>query len=165
MAENTDKKSSLFREKSLERIESPEKLNDYLRVTSPGVWLLLATVIVLLAGVCIWGCFGRIDATAPAAIVTKDGVSTCLVPVGALQGAISNRTVVVDGEEIALLEFEQEPQTITETTDIYTVLAGGLAVGDIVYPVALEKPLESDGVTAGKLITETISPASLFFDN
>ena len=38
-------KSKLFREKSLKAIESPEALNDYLRVTSPGVWLVLAAVI------------------------------------------------------------------------------------------------------------------------
>ena len=61
MAENTENnKNKLFREKNLERLESPEKLNDYLRVTSPGVWLILITVIVLLAGVCIWGVFGKI---------------------------------------------------------------------------------------------------------
>ena len=35
---NAGEKSKLFREKNLERLESPEQLNDYLRVTSPGVW-------------------------------------------------------------------------------------------------------------------------------
>ena len=60
MAENTDKRKGLFREKNIERMESPEKLTDYLSVTSPGVWLVMATIIVLLAGVCIWGVLGRI---------------------------------------------------------------------------------------------------------
>ena len=45
-----EKKANLFREKSLETIESPESLNDYLRVTSPGVWIILAAVIALLVG-------------------------------------------------------------------------------------------------------------------
>ena len=35
----------IFREKSLKRITSPEELSDYLRVTSPSVWLVLAAVI------------------------------------------------------------------------------------------------------------------------
>ena len=52
-------KSSLFREKSLERLESPEKLNDYLRVTSRGVWLVLARVIVGLIGGCRGGVCGE----------------------------------------------------------------------------------------------------------
>ena len=36
-----NKKVKLFREKSLEAVESPEALNDYLRVTSPGIWMVL----------------------------------------------------------------------------------------------------------------------------
>ena len=47
--------SKLFREKSLERIASPEQLNAYIRVSTPSVWLLLAAVVILLAGVCVWG--------------------------------------------------------------------------------------------------------------
>ena len=53
-------KTKLFREKNLERLESPEQLNDYLRVTSPGVWMILSAVVLLLIGVFIWGVFGRI---------------------------------------------------------------------------------------------------------
>mgnify|MGYP007056258072 CR=1 FL=1 len=38
-------KVKLFRERSLEAIESPESLNDYLKVTSAGVWLVMGAVI------------------------------------------------------------------------------------------------------------------------
>ena len=50
-------KSKVFRQTSMDRIQSPEQLNDYLRVTDPSVWVLLAAVIVLLAGVLVWGSF------------------------------------------------------------------------------------------------------------
>ena len=46
---------SLFRKKSLDRISSPEQLNDYLRVTNPTVWVVLGAVILLLLGVIVWG--------------------------------------------------------------------------------------------------------------
>ena len=45
----------IFRKKSLDRISSPEQLNDYIRVANPGIWMILAAVIILLAGVCVWG--------------------------------------------------------------------------------------------------------------
>ena len=45
----------LYRKVSLEHIESPEQLNEVLRVTSPSVWVLLAAVIVLLLGFLVWG--------------------------------------------------------------------------------------------------------------
>ena len=163
MAEQT-KKENIFREKSIERLESPEKLNDYLRVTSAGVWLVLSAVVVLLIGVCIWGIFGRIEATSPAAVVTKDGQSICLVPMAALEGVIEHHTVSVDGEKKEIAVSSSEPEVITEDTDIYTILAGNLSVGDIVFPMVLLEPLPSDGVVSGALLTETLSPASLFFD-
>ena len=41
----------IFRQKSMEKISSPEQMNDYIRVSNPSVWMILAAVIVLLAGV------------------------------------------------------------------------------------------------------------------
>lgn len=157
-------KSSLFREKNLERLESPEKLNDYLRVTSPGVWLVLASVIVLLIGVCIWGVFGTIQATTKAAVVTQDGQSTCLVPAAALQGVLENRTVEIDGVKMGLEPAVLEPDVISDSTNVYIMLAGGHKVGDIVYPITLTEPLKADGIVTGTLVTETLSPMSLFFN-
>ena len=163
MAEKTEKKDRLFREKNLERLENPEKLNDYLRVTSPGVWLVLAAVIVLLVGTVIWGIFGTIKATAQAAIVTEDGASRCLVPEDALEGVINYRTVTVDGKEMELAPGVLEPQVISENTNIYIMLAGKLSIGDIVYPVELTESLEENGIVTGTLLKETISPVGLFF--
>ncbi|MBQ7678765.1 MAG: hypothetical protein IJT34_02835 [Butyrivibrio sp.] len=51
----------IFREKSMERVSSPEQLNDYIRVTTPSVWLILIAVLFLLAGVLVWAVFGRIQ--------------------------------------------------------------------------------------------------------
>ena len=55
--EKTPEKVGIFRKKSIERISSPEQLHDYIRVTTPGVWLVLIAIIILLVGVviCIQG--------------------------------------------------------------------------------------------------------------
>ncbi|WP_026658454.1 hypothetical protein [Butyrivibrio sp. AC2005] len=55
MAEN-----SIFRNKSIERVSSPEQLNDYIQVTTPSVWIILLAVIILIVGMLIWGIFGEI---------------------------------------------------------------------------------------------------------
>ena len=60
MADNNSK-SSVFREKSINRVSSPESLNDYIRVTSPSVWIVLLALVVLLAGMLAWSFFGRIE--------------------------------------------------------------------------------------------------------
>ena len=54
---------NLFREKNVERIASPEQLNDYIHVSNPSVWIALAAFAVLLVGICIWGIFGTLDTT------------------------------------------------------------------------------------------------------
>ncbi|MBQ9361529.1 MAG: hypothetical protein IJT96_10905 [Lachnospiraceae bacterium] len=61
MPEN--KTSRLFREKSIERVSSPEQLDDYIRVTHPGVWMILLAIIILLAGVIVWAAFGTVSFT------------------------------------------------------------------------------------------------------
>ena len=53
--------SELFRKKSLERISSPEALNDYIRVTSPAVWLILIATVILLLGMLAWSVFGTVE--------------------------------------------------------------------------------------------------------
>ena len=43
MADNTQ---TVFRKKTLDRIASPEQLTDYLRVTNPGIWVVLGAVLM-----------------------------------------------------------------------------------------------------------------------
>ena len=62
MSEKKHNGSGIFREKSIERVSSPEELNDYIRVTSPSVWLVLAALIILLAGMLVWSIFGTVEA-------------------------------------------------------------------------------------------------------
>ena len=157
-------KTKLFREKNLERLESPEQLNDYLRVTSPGVWMILSAVVLLLIGVFIWGVFGRIEATKQAAVITENGESTCIVPDTAIKGVLQYRTVKIEGEEKELVPDVLEPQVIKESSNVYVMITGGLKVGDIVYPINLAEPLGADGITAGTLVTEELSPIELFFN-
>ena len=46
--------NGLFRKKSIDRISSPEELHDYMRVTSPRLWMILAAVVLLLVGFIVY---------------------------------------------------------------------------------------------------------------
>ena len=63
----------LFRKQSLERLSSPEQLNDYLKVTNPSVWILLISVIMLLVGLIIWSCFTSIESSVSGNGIVKNG--------------------------------------------------------------------------------------------
>ena len=58
-------KESIFRKSSLDRVSSPEQLNEYIRVARPSVWVVLGAIVALLAGVLAWGIFGEIDGVHP----------------------------------------------------------------------------------------------------
>lgn len=57
--------SGIFRQKSLERVSSPEALNDYIRVTTPSVWFVLLALVVLLVGMLAWSALGTVEKHAP----------------------------------------------------------------------------------------------------
>lgn len=54
----------IFRKKSIDRIASPEQLEDYLHVTGAPVWVLLISVLLLLVGLLIWSGFVAIESYA-----------------------------------------------------------------------------------------------------
>ena len=68
--------ASVYRKTSMERIQSPEQLNDYLRVTNPSVWVILAAVVLILAGALIWGSFAHIDSYVTGVAEVRDGIMT-----------------------------------------------------------------------------------------
>lgn len=51
---------SLFRKKNLERISSPEQLNDYIKVSNPSVWLIISALIIIIIAFSIWAFSGNI---------------------------------------------------------------------------------------------------------
>lgn len=72
-------KESIFRKESLEKINSPGQLNRYIRVAEPGMWIVLAAVLVLLLGVVIWGIFGTVESIVPAIVTAEHGSVVCRV--------------------------------------------------------------------------------------
>ncbi len=55
-------KQDIFRKKSLERIQSPDQIDDYVRVVTPSLWLLLGAIVLLLTMGIMWGVMTRVEA-------------------------------------------------------------------------------------------------------
>lgn len=72
--------SELFREKSLDRVHSPEDLSDYIRVATPSVWLVLLASAVLLAGMLAWSVLGSVN------VENADGTTTQVHPITFVTG-------------------------------------------------------------------------------
>ncbi|MBQ7625404.1 MAG: hypothetical protein IJS65_09050 [Clostridia bacterium] len=66
----------LFRKESVERVSSPEQLSDYLHVTSPATWVVLAAVILLLASLFVWSAVTAVESYATGRAEVRSGVMT-----------------------------------------------------------------------------------------
>ena len=60
--------NKLFRQKSIDKISSPEQLHDYMRVTSPRLWMILAAILLLLGGFIVYASTTTITNTLPVKI-------------------------------------------------------------------------------------------------
>ncbi|ODH02077.1 NHLP bacteriocin system secretion protein [Nostoc sp. KVJ20] len=58
-----EKKRSLFRQESVERLSSPERLDQLMQVVSPRSWLPLVALSSLVGVAIIWSIYGRIPIT------------------------------------------------------------------------------------------------------
>jgi len=100
LEQDNNKQKSLFREKTLERISSPEKLTEYLRVTNPGIWAVLGVVILLLGGLLLWSATGTLETTADAKIIVKSHTATVVLEDGG--NITSDMTVKIQSNEYAI---------------------------------------------------------------
>ena len=135
----------IFRKKSLEKVKSPENLDDYIRVSNPGVWLLLISVIVLLAGACVWGIFGHVDSIVPCSVYIKNGDAVCYIR----QEDISS---VQTGLTVKFADTETSITLIGEPKDS-------------VYVCSLS-PVSglSDGIYEGKVVVTSYKPVSFILN-
>jgi len=136
--------SSIFRQKSLDRISSPEQLNDYLRVTNPTVWVVLAAVILLLVGVIVWGSAATLESFATGTGTVQDGTMT----------------IRFDDSEIA--RSVEAGMTIAIGENTATVSSVG--IGDDGHLFALAQTTLADGSYPVRVIYKTTQVRRLLFN-
>ena len=132
----------VFRRKTLDRIASPEQLTDYLRVTNPGIWVILAAVILLLAGVLAWSMVGTLETKAE------------------VKGVVSDQTaqiISLESEPLAegmpLRVIGQEYRIAYADLDEYGRSVG---IAEVNLP---------DGTYDGTVVTEAVHPISFLLES
>ena len=152
---------SIFRKASLDRVSNPEQLNDYIRVTNPGVWMIMFAVIILLAGICVWGIFGKLDTTLSVGAVTENDQTVCYVKESDVQSLESGMQVRIGEERYQISSISQQPVQVDNTFADYLIHVGDLAEGQWVYAVLLDDTYGDHGmIFEAKIVIESIAPMS-----
>ena len=135
--------SQLFRKKSMERVTSPERLQDYIRVTNPGIWMVLAAVIALLVGLIVVGSLSRLETKLPVEADAQGGLVHVRLNQTVGEAVKPGMTLRVHGVD-------------TEIELVYLDDAE-----DIVCAAKMNLP---DGLYDAEIITESIAPISFLIN-
>lgn len=138
-----DNKAGIFRQKSIDRISSPEQLTDYLKVTNPGIWALLAAIILLLGGLFVWSMVGNLETVADGVAVVENGTAQIMVNDTAKGDIASGMTVRIGDDEYSIATVEKDEY------------------GRAVAFAPIDK---ADGKYDVKIVTESIHPIKFLFD-
>lgn len=110
---------AIFRKVSLERLSSPEQLDQLMQVTSPRGWLALWAMVAVAGAALLWGIFGSIptEAIGEGILLRRGGVSD-LVATGT--GQVEQMMVAVGdeikkGQVVARIRQEGIARQIEET--------------------------------------------------
>ena len=140
--------NQVFRQKSVERIASPEQLQDYMRVTTPGVWMVLAAVILLLAGLILSSALVNVESKiTEQAVVAEDGLMLDIAL------PLSQKSLVAPGMPVRVADRQAKIDMVFQAEDAVEVIATLPEDGEKLAP----------GTYDVEIITETVRPISFLF--
>jgi HlyD family secretion protein len=120
----------IFRKVALERLSSPEQLDQLMQVTDPKGWLALCALGALLVLALVWGVWGVIptEATGEGILLRRGGVSDLVAPgAGQIEEVLVGvGDVIAKGQPVATLRQEQLQRQIADTRTKLTSLQAEL---------------------------------------
>ncbi len=146
-------------DKKFKKVNSPEQLNQYIRLSNPGVWILLFAIVVLLVGVCIWGYFGKIDTKIKTVVISDNYTSYLYVKEEDMAKIKNGMQVELNNNEnvFEIADIEETPEKVTDDMDEYARHLGNFQVGEWVYKCRLNKNVK-EGTYSANIIIESIAP-------
>ena len=156
---------SIFRKQSLDRVNSPEQLSDYIKTSKPSIWLVMLAVLLLLLSVFVWAFFGALDTTVSidgvangnAVICFSDDANNIRIGDNVRIGDVSGTVLSVSQKPISLADA-----TALADTDDYTLYRLALDEWNYVVEIAVDGTI-ADGYVTADVVTETVSPISFVF--
>ena len=150
--------SSIFRKSSIDRVNSPEQLNEYIRVANPSVWMTLGAVVILLLGVIIWGIFGSVNTTVSTGVQVEQGAAVCYVAAEDAGKLAPGQTITAGDITGTILSIPEVPMQVDESFADYMLYLTGFSLGDFCYAVEVSLPGAADGISPAVITVDSIRP-------
>lgn len=155
--------SDLFRKKSLDKISSPEQINDYIKTPRSSSWAALIAALALIAGALVWGICGRLDITLAAVTVCENGKAVCYVSEYDMKNVSESSKVRINNDEFSVTHISDLPVPVKNTISDYAIHVGIFEEEEWVYAAELDGEL-LDGIYKTDIVIEQVSPVSMLLD-
>ena len=150
-------KREICRKEAVDRVASPEQLNDYIHVTSPAIWMALAGIICILVGFIVWGIFGNVYSTVDGAGIVRNGNLTVYIKTSDREAVKAGQDITVNGQKTVVREISSEPERVPDDVSDYVLDTAGLGPGEWAYKVEADTDLD-DGVYSATITVEKVHP-------
>jgi len=166
--------NTLFRKTSLDSISSPEQLNDYIKVSTPSIWIVLVSLFILLAAVFVWGVAGNLPTTVNVQGVALDGHVICFVKTEDAANIKIDQVAIISGSGDAELKghvfsIGNIPMSAAEITSeiksdylIQALVGGGYAVKVTIMPDS--SVFTGSALLNVSIVTESVRPIDFLLD-
>jgi len=150
---------SLFRQKSIDKISAPEELNDYIKVSNPGVWMMLFSVILVLLGMVVWGTFGRLETRISVPVIVRDGEAALYVKADDLMKIRYDQDIHINDYVGKVHSYENTGNRAEDVLGDIALTEAGYDESEIVYQVegSIDAP---NGIYMGEIVIDQVSPMS-----
>lgn len=157
--------NEIFRDESLQQINSPDNLNDYIKIASSGIWMLLGSILLILVGGIFWCIFANLETKADSAVVVNGSSAKCYLSEDDSKYISDNMTIIIDGQKYPLGEHNANMEKLSpddSSDEVYLHVMNHEKAGwYFIYDIEGLSDLK-DGIYKGTIIIDSVKPISFF---
>ncbi len=126
---------NIFKKTSIDQITSPEQLNDYIKISNPSVWLIIASILIFLISSLIWGFFGSMSTSVTLKGVFTSGNIVCFSdPSSEINYSAGMKASIINNDGSTVTGHVSE---VASTPLSYTEASSGISNDYAIYALSL----------------------------
>ncbi|MDR3341405.1 MAG: hypothetical protein LBT14_01220 [Treponema sp.] len=136
---------TVFRKESLDHISSPDQLYDYIKVSNPAGWIILAALLMLLVSAFFWAATATIATTVSTKAVAEGDRYVSYLPYNAAQGIQPGMSARIGDNPAKVLRIAAIPESHREAAQALRGDYAAYALGLTEWNIKVEFVLEPSG--------------------
>ena len=142
----------------------PGDLNQYIRLTTVSIWLVLGAFLVFVLGMVVWGFTGNLTVSVKAVAVGHDSIISLYIPEDQLSRIKDDNELVINGKSFTLGDVHEsnQSQRAGDVLDEYQLSLADLS--DSQKVISVDRDLSGyDGSYGATIVLERIKPFEFLF--